>query len=64
MQDELHVRPGNHLLQALALATTRYHEAAPDRIVAARIQYDEALYQFKMAQEQTSSREIGRRSEA
>ena len=48
MQNEVAV-PANHLT-TLAIATTRYHEATPDRIEYARMEYEEALYQFKSAQ--------------
>jgi hypothetical protein len=47
-----------YCLSALAIATTRYHEAAPDRIEQARIQYEEALCQFKTAQADSGSGEI------
>ena len=49
MQNDVAVRPAIHLT-ALALATTRYHEATPDRIEYARMEYEEALYRFKSAQ--------------
>jgi hypothetical protein len=57
MQDESTANPVSYL-NALAVATTIYHEAAPDRIEQARLQYEEALYQFKTAQAVIGSGEI------
>lgn len=38
------------LLQALATATTAYHEAPPERFEEARFVYEEALKRFQIAQ--------------
>jgi hypothetical protein len=37
-------------LLALATATTQYYEARPDRLEQARVQYQQALYEFNAAQ--------------
>jgi hypothetical protein len=49
MAEENEQRRSVEILKALATATTQYYEAPPDRFEHARLQYEQALCQFKAA---------------
>lgn len=54
----------DEILRALAVATTVYYEASPDRIEKARLQYEEVLEKFNRVRATPTVLHVGSRSES